>query len=137
MEGSSMESFSDRHTTERVSRAHEARPKTWAEITDDEIVAAVRFASERDRAGLARGSGHVNAALSAPTPEQWPSQPPPPAAQFGLGLIPQHGEGSASNGKIASRLRRMAKAGLLDEIPMYAPRGKRTSPGYRVPGSVT
>jgi hypothetical protein len=109
------------------------RPKTWDEVTDDEIVEAVRVCAERDREHVARGSSHVGTMLSAPTPEQWPTQPCPANAATGLGLIPRFGEGSAHSASVTARLKRLVKAGRLEEVPMLAPRGKPTSPGYRLP----
>lgn len=107
------------------------RPKTWGEITDEEVIDAVRFAAERDREGVVRGAIFVKGALCYPTPEQWPSQPPPPNALFGLGLCPDFGPGSPSTGQVAARLRKLAKAGQIARVEMVAPMGKPTSPGYR------
>lgn len=118
----------------RVHGAHEARPKTWEELTDEEIVEAVRFACEGDPLRVARGATHVLAALSAPRAEQWPEQPVPRNAQLGLGLIPSYGEGSASSAKVAARLRKLAKAGLIEPVEMVNPRGGRAPSGFRPKG---
>lgn len=109
----------------------EPRPKTWAEVTDDDIIAAVRFAAEGDRDDIARASSHVLQVLSSPTPEQWPTGGA--HALYGLGLIPRFGEGAASSAKVTHRLKRLVREGRLEEVKMVRPRGKPAPPGYRVP----
>lgn len=111
-------------------KRQKARPKTWAEVTDEDIVAAVQFAAKYDKDGIARSSSSVLWALSQPTPEQWPDAGPNSA--FGLGLIPAHGEGSGSPSAMAPRLRRLVDEGRLEKVPMVHPRGKPAPPGFRV-----
>ena len=113
-----------------ASRVGEERPKTWEEITDDEIVEAVAFAAKRDRSGVARGGHHVLSALAQPNPEQWPDAGP--NGLYGLGLIPRFGEGSASTAKVSARLRRLAREGRLERVEMVTSRGNPAPPAYQV-----
>jgi hypothetical protein len=114
-----------------AARTRDRRPKVWDEVTDDDIIAAVRFAAEKDGDGIAMSASAVLWALCHPTPEQWPTQPPPPQAAFGLGIIPPFGEGSSSAAKVAPRLRRLVKEGRLEAVPMMWSRGKKAPNGYR------
>lgn len=110
------------------------RTKTWAEVTDEELVEAVRRLSAKDEDGIARGASSVLFELSSPTAEQWEAnsgEPAPANAALGMGLIPPYSEAGVR--QVAPRLRKLVKAGKLEAVEMVRPMGKPAPPGYRVP----
>lgn len=108
------------------------RPKVWEELTDEEIMEAVRFACRGRLGKRADGSfatsGSVQDALSQPNVEQWPDGGP--NALLGLGLIPKFGPGSPPRGAITRRLKRMVASGQLRPIKLVTPRGNNAPDGY-------
>lgn len=108
------------------------RLKVWDEVTDEEILEAVRFACGRR---LGKGSDGsfatsraVQEALSQPNREQWPDGGP--AAVLGLGLIPPFGPGSPPHGALTRRLKRMVASGQLRAVELVTPRGHNAPDGY-------
>lgn len=110
------------------------RSKVWTDITDEELVEAVRFASAKrlDRLGdgTFAGPGAVEEALSQPTHEQWPDGGP--HAIHGLGLIPKFGEGAPPRGAVTRRLKKLVAAGKLRAVRMQRPRGGPAPNAYEV-----
>lgn len=107
-----------------------ARDKTWPQITDEDIIEALRFAQTRDPEGVARS---VEFALSYPRAEQWGAPSVPANAALGLGLIPQFGPGSAPQGAVTRRLKKLAAEGRVERVEMVRPRGKPAPPAWRLP----
>lgn len=108
------------------------RLKVWDELTDEEIVEAVRFACRRR---LGKGSDGsfatsqaIEDALSQPNAKQWPDGGP--NALLGLGLIPKFGPGSPPRGALTRRLKRMVARGQLRAVGLVTPRGHKASDGY-------
>lgn len=114
-----------------LEASFEERPgrRPWSEITDEEVIAAVRLEQARSRNGVAHAGG-VAMALSSPTPDEWPDGGP--HALYGLGLCPRLGDGAPDARKVSPRLRKLAAAGELETVAMEHPRGKPAPPGFRV-----
>lgn len=107
--------------------------KPFSEVTDDEIVEAVRRLQVKDREGIARGATSVMMMLANPTAEEWHEQPCPPNAATGMALIvPIHHPDYPHAGTVTARLKKLVAAGRLQAVPMVAPRGKPTGNAYRV-----
>lgn len=108
------------------------RIKVWDDLTDEEIVEAVRFACGKRLSKRADGSfatsGAVQDALSQPNAEQWPDGGP--NAHLGLGLIPKFGPGSPPRGALTRRLKRMVASGHLRPVELVTPRGHKAPDGY-------
>jgi hypothetical protein len=106
--------------------------KSWDEITDAEFTAACRLAYET--VTTAEGgwrkewfSSHdVLDALANPTA-------PTRNMRRGLGLLPRHGPGRPPQGAVTRRLRKLAAAGELEELPLVSPRARRPAGyGYKI-----
>lgn len=119
---------------ELVGERHQApRTKTWTEVTDEDLIEAVRRQQEGDRDGVCRGAAMVLFELSQPTAEQWEQhsgEPAPANASLGMGLIPPYETPAAS---VSARLRKLADVGKLKRVEMVRPRGEPAPPGYVAP----
>jgi hypothetical protein len=109
-----------------------ARLKIWDDVTDDDIVDAVRFACEERFGKGADGdfatAQSVEEALTQPNAEQWPDGGP--NALLGLGLIPKFGHGSPPRGAITRRLKRLVSEKRLRAVRLVTPRGHKAADGY-------
>lgn len=120
--------------TESTVKLPEGR-KPFSEVTDDEIVEAVRRLQGKDREGVARGGSHVASMLANPRPEEWEEQPCPENAATGMGLIPPiYSSEYPATVTVTNRLKKLVAAGRLEVVPMRRPRGKAAPDAYRVRG---